>query len=381
MKTVLSFIDWYLPGYRAGGTLKAFSNQVSHFNNNYQFKIITRNNDYMETEPYDNVESNKWNKTGKNTEVFYASAKNINFGFLNTLVSETEFDTVYIHGVYSLWFSILPIFWAKKFKAKKIVISAHGMLGAHAFSVKSNKKKLFVAATKLMGLYKNVFFHAANEAEANDVKNAIGKNANIIVAEEMPMNMVLDDWEPREKKLGELKMVSVARIAPEKNTLYALESLKHCNKGQIIYDMYGPVYEEEYWKKCQEVITDLPSNVKVNYKGSIPGDEVLDMLKNCHLMYLPTTGENFGHTILESFMASTPVLISDQTPWKELDNKNIGWELPLENKKAFAEKIMALANSEQSEFNSMSKSALSFADDFIHDDSIKIQNDKLFNYE
>ena len=40
MKTVLSFIDWYLPGYRAGGTLKAFANQVSHFNQDYKFKII-----------------------------------------------------------------------------------------------------------------------------------------------------------------------------------------------------------------------------------------------------------------------------------------------------------------------------------------------------
>ncbi len=41
MKTVLSFIDWYMPGYKAGGVLKAFANQVSHFNEDYQFKIIT----------------------------------------------------------------------------------------------------------------------------------------------------------------------------------------------------------------------------------------------------------------------------------------------------------------------------------------------------
>ncbi len=381
MKTVLSFIDWYLPGYRAGGTLKAFANQVSHFNKDYAFKIITRNNDYMETEPYDNVISDQWNRVDVNTEVFYTSSQNINFGYLNRLVGDTEFDTVYIHGVYSLWFSIFSIYWAKKFKAKKIVISAHGMFGNHAFSVKSHKKKFFVLMAKIIGLYGNVYFHAANEAEANDVRKTIGNNANVIIAEEMPMNITLDGWETRVKEANTLSMVSIARIAPEKNTLYALESLLHCNKGQIVYDIYGPIYGEEYWAKCQKVIDSLPSNVTVNYMGSLPGDEVLSKLKGYHLMYIPTTGENFGHTILESFMAATPVLISDQTPWKGLESKGIGWELPLSDNKLFSNVIMNLASYGQAEFDLMSQKSLAFADEFIHDDTLKIQNDKLFNYE
>jgi len=379
MKTVLSFIDWYLPGYRAGGTLKAFANQVSHFNEDYNFKIITRDTDYMETEPYKDVKSNEWNNVGPNTDVFYVSGENINYSFLKKLVSETSFDTVYIHGVYSLWFSIMPIHFAKKYKAKKIVISAHGMFGKHAFSVKSRKKKLFVEATKLWGLYKNVYFHAANKEEAADVKETIGNNAKVIIAEEMPMNMELGKWEARNKNAGELRMASVARIAPEKNTLYALECLQHCKEGNIVYDIYGPVYEEEYWNKCKETIAKLPDNVTVNYKGSIQGDKVLDMLKTYHLMFLPTTGENFGHTILESFMASTPVLISNNTPWQKLKEKGVGWELPLENQKTFAATITEAVNLSQDDFDKLSKNSLAFADEFIHDDSLKIQNDFLFN--
>lgn len=381
MKTVLSFIDWYIPGYRAGGTLKAFSNQVSHFNKDYKFKIITRDTDYMETKPYENVTSNAWNTIEENTDVYYASAENINFGYFNKLLSETEFDTVYIHGIYSLWFSILPIYWSKKFKAKKIVVAAHGMLGQHAFSVKSRKKRLFAALVKMIGFYKNVYFHAANEAEAQDVRNAMGNKAKIIVAEEMPMNMELPDWVERPKEVGVLNIASVARIAPEKNTLYAIESLQHCTEGKITYNIFGPVYGDDYWDKCKEAIEKLPENVTVNYKGSLPGDEVLSMLKSHHMMFMPTTGENFGHTILESFMASTPVLISDQTPWKQLDDKGIGWELPLSNKKAFAEKLMHMAKMTQNDFNDHSVCALKFANEFIHDDTIKLQNDMLFNYE
>jgi len=381
MKTVLSFIDWYVPGYKAGGVLKAFANQVSHFNEDFQFKIITRNNDYMETTPYDDVKTDEWNTIDKNVDVFYLSPANVNYGYLKELVNNINFDTVYIHGIYSLWFSIMPIHFSKKNKAKKIVIAAHGMLGKHALSVKSRKKQLFTNASKLFGLYKNVYFHAANADEANDVYSVIGKNAKVIIAEEMPMKTKLAEWKPRVKKKGELVLASVARIAPEKNTLYAVEALKNCTKGKITYNIYGPVYEKEYWAKCEEVISKLPDNITVNYKGSIPGDQVLDMFNTVHFMFLPTTGENFGHTILESFMAATPVIISNNTPWKNLEQQKIGWELPLDNVDLFVDKITAAVNMGQEEYDVLSKHSLEYAFDFINDDTIKLQNDLLFNDE
>ncbi|MFK5855804.1 MAG: glycosyltransferase family 4 protein, partial [Bacteroidota bacterium] len=362
-----------------GGVLKAFANQVSHFNEDYQFKIITRNNDYMETTPYDSVKTNEWNTIDKNVDVFYLSPENVNYGYLKTLVSTIDFDTVYIHGIYSLWFSIMPIYFSKKNKAKKIVIAAHGMLGKHALSVKSRKKQLFTNASKLFGLYKNVYFHAANIDEANDVYSVIGKKSKVIIAEEMPMKTALAKWKPREKKKGELLLASVARIAPEKNTLYAVEALKNCTEGKITYDIYGPVYEKEYWAKCEEIISKLPDNVTVNYKGSIPGDQVLDMFRKVHFMFLPTTGENFGHTILESFMAATPVIISNNTPWKNLHKEKIGWELPLDDIEVFVKKITKAVNMEQDQYDELSKHSLEYAFNFINDDTIKLQNDALFN--
>jgi hypothetical protein len=52
---------------------------------------------------------------------------------------------------------------------------------------------------------------------------------------------------------------------------------------------------------------------------------------------MPTLGENFGHVILQSFMASTPVLISDKTPWKNLQNLNCGYDLDLNQPEFFSE--------------------------------------------
>ncbi len=380
MKTILSFIDWYLPGYRAGGTLKAFANQVAHLEGTYNFRIITRDTDYCETEPYPNVKSNSWNEIAPNAAVYYVSAENLNMGFLRRLVRETAFDAVFIHGVYSFYFSILPVFLTRSRKVKT-VISAHGMLGSHSLSVKSNKKKSFLKLVKLGGFYRNVVFHAANEAEANDVKKVLGNDIKVMIAEELPMKISLSVWKPRPKEADMLRLCSVARISPEKNTLYALERLAEVKNVHVSYDIYGPVYNEEYWSECKKVIERMPANVTINYKGSLQGDKVLETLGHYHAMFMPTNGENFGHTILESFMAATPVIISQNTPWRALETAKSGWDLSLQEPESFVDTIVKLAAMDQATFDLWSESAQRFAERFMKNNSILEQNIKLFEDE
>jgi glycosyltransferase involved in cell wall biosynthesis len=381
MKTILSFIDWYLPGYRAGGTLKAFANQIAQLEGVYNFKIITRDTDYCETTPYEGVQSNAWTRLTENSEVYYLSGDAVGFKNMKKLVRETDYDAVYVHGIYSFWFSILPVYLTKKAKASPIVVCAHGMLGRHALDVKNKKKQLFLELAKLFGLYTNVIFHAANAAEAQDVKNALGKKARVVVAEELPMKADLSKRDGITKMEGKLRMCSFARISPEKNTKYALEVLMHCKDHEVIYDIYGPVYNENYWQECQQVIAKLPSNIKVKYKGSLPGDQVFERLKEYHVMFMPTTGENFGHVILESLMAARPVIISNNTPWRDLPGKNAGYDLPLVNKQAFAEAVEHFAGMAQQEYDDFSLGALEHARAFIANNDILQQNINLFRDE
>jgi glycosyltransferase involved in cell wall biosynthesis len=61
------------------------------------------------------------------------------------------------------------------------------------------------------------------------------------------------------------------------------------------------------------------------------------------MFFFPTRGENYGHVIAESLSVGTPVLISDQTPWRELSSDGLGWDLPLEAADIFLEKIHFMA--------------------------------------
>jgi glycosyltransferase involved in cell wall biosynthesis len=49
----------------------------------------------------------------------------------------------------------------------------------------------------------------------------------------------------------------------------------------------------------------------------------------------PTLGENYGHVICEALNAGCPVLISNQTPWRNLQEKGVGWDFPLEEEERF----------------------------------------------
>ena len=56
-------------------------------------------------------------------------------------------------------------------------------------------------------------------------------------------------------------------------------------------------------------------------------------------------------------MAGRPVVISDQTPWRNLTEKQAGWDLPLADQAAFAETLTRLAAMAQDEYDKLCRGA------------------------
>ncbi len=44
---------------------------------------------------------------------------------------------------------------------------------------------------------------------------------------------------------------------------------------------------------------------------------------------MPSTNESFGYVIHEALAAGCPVLISDRTPWRDLEARGVGWDVDL----------------------------------------------------
>ncbi|RDV14856.1 glycosyltransferase [Pontibacter diazotrophicus] len=366
---VLISIDWFTPGYKAGGPIQSCANIVAHLQNELDFYIITRDTDYCESEPYTGIKSNSWNRVADNVQVYYFSSDQLHIKHLYNVIKAIKPDTAFVNGIYSFYFSVLPLLILKRLKHRNIIVSARGMLAKSAIHVKGGKKKLFLKVAQLTSMYKGIRFHATHEGEKQDIVQALGVGAKVVIAPNLPKKAATLVNEKRLKHKGELKLISVARISPEKNTKYALEVLERCaGVGKVTFDIYGPVYNAAYWDECQEVIKRLPKNVVVNYKGSLESGRVAATLPNYHAMLMPTRGENFGHIILESFTAGCPVIISDQTPWKNLTEFGIGYDLPLNKIEDFVEAIRELSEKEQENYDTSSEKAYLYSQQFLNDE-------------
>lgn len=379
-KKIVIFIDWFYPGYKAGGPVRSCLNMIEALKDDYDFWVITRDTDYCTDTPYEQVESDTWNQLEEHLHVYYFSKKRLSSKGLQKVVKDIDFDIAYINGIYSFYFSVLPVWLLRRSPQRKIV-SVRGMLADTAVEVKSLKKKLFLKLVRLINLYKNIIFHTTNTHEAKQVGKYLSDTNEVFVADNLPNLSRQLKLEKRKKEVGKLKLVSLARISEEKNIAFALEILKEIEGVEVQFDLYGQVYDERYWDKCQKIIAELPGNVAVHYKGSLPAEYVHDSFLTYHLLLMPSRGENFGHAIIEALQSSMPVLISDRTPWNNIEEKKCGKVISLKNPGAFSKAVIEYANMNQKLYDEHSQAAFEFAKDFLENDSRIKDYYRLFEHD
>jgi len=375
---ILLFIDWYLPGYKAGGPITSCANLIGHLKDEFDFRVITRDTDYTETKPYPGIISNHWNTLPDGTEVYYFSEKELSYRNIKYLIRETKHDKIYLNGIYSRYFTIYPLLYARRKSFENVLIASRGMLAQSAIGVKRKKKKLFLTLSRGLGLFKSVVFHASTAAEKKDIEKEFGAGVKIRIAGNLGAMRRFSNNPFREKERGNLKLISIARIAPEKNLLYALQQLAKVHDLSITFDIYGPVYDKEYWESCLTMMKTLPKGVIVNYHGSIPSETVPELLSKSHFLFMPTQGENFGHIILQAFSSGCPVIISDQTPWKDLEKHKYGWDIPLSNPDEFVDALGNACSLNQEEFSKLSDHVFRYSSDFLLNPAAELENRKLF---
>lgn len=369
---ILVFIDWYSPGYKAGGPVRSMVNLTAHLSNEFDFFIVTRDSEYGEDIPYDSVNSDAWNDLSPGVKVWYSSAGTPSLKLWKRLIDETKPSVVYINGIYSPKFSLLPLIAARRMKCQKIIVAPRGMLGAGAIEIHSLKKRSFLKFMKAFKLYRNLIWHVTAKSESDEVLKEIDKKAEIIIASNLPtQNRNIFNLTFIEKKQGELKLCFISRISRKKNLLYALDSLMLTSEDlKIIFDLFGPIDDLEHWKSCLEIISKLPKNIEVNYRGVMDPQQIDSTFREYHAFFFPTKHENFGHVILESLMVGRPVVISDQTPWRNLSDTKSGWDLPLSDPSGFSSSLETLAAMGQEEYNEWCKGAWELGQSVVNDESV-----------
>ena len=231
-----------------------------------------------------------------------------------------------------------------------------------------------------MGLYSGVIWQASTEHEKADIKRLCGDQLRVLIARDLAVSCREEKNPVRShtKVAGRLKLVFLSRISRKKNLAGALRMLNGLT-GKINFDIFGPMEDRNYWAECQKIINMLPVNIDVQYRGAVPYDQVKSVLTNHDLFFFPTHGENFGHVILEALVAGCPLLISNRTPWQDLEEKGIGWDLPLEHAEIFKEVLQRFALMDHQEHTEISQRARDFGNKVLRDEDAVEQNRQLFS--
>lgn len=379
-KKILVLVDWYLPGYKGGGQIKAVQYIVENLSNEFDFFILCRNYD-SDGSVYAEIPSGVWIKYG-NVSIKYLSKKDGSyFSSVTREVSKKDWHTLYLNSYFSFFFSILPALYVKfmPHSFRRVILAPRGEFSPGALNLKAGKKERFIRAARFLGIHDKVTWHASTEYECQDIQ-AVYPNASIKIAKELLPIAVRSTPTYVDKSPGALKLFFLSRITPKKGLDYALEVLALVSEGNIEFDIYGPIEDAAYWEKCTALIAKLPPNVTARHCGEVPHERIAQIIPSYHFLFFPTLGENFGYVIIEALLASRPILISDNTPWRNLADSGVGWELPMIEKNAFAQKIKYCVDMSQQEFNEKVDQVIHYVDAYLDENKAIVQsNFELFN--
>lgn len=369
---ILTLSDYYLPGYKGGGIMRTLCNMVDRLGDDFHFKVITRDRDMGDSKPYPRILDGAWQPVGR-AEVFYLPPRKRTLRELRRLIRETEHDALYLNGCFSRTFTIRPLVLRRLGMLPRVplVLAPRGEFSAGAMRIKSLKKRVYLSLTKALGFYRGVVWQVSSEYEESDVRRWIGAGASVAVVPEMPPPVDVVEYNPvgLGKITGQLEILFLARVSRKKNLDGALRMLEGL-EGEIALNIYGPLEDEDYWVDCQKIISRLPNNVRVRYRGVVEYERVGEVMGGHDLFFMPTFGENFGHVILEALLAGCPVLISDQTPWRGLHDRGVGWDIPLKDPGAFRAVLRQCVRMDAEEYSVWSRRARAYGLEQAQDGSV-----------
>lgn len=157
------------------------------------------------------------------------------------------------------------------------------------------------------------------------------------------------------------KLCTFSRVIKEKGIEDAINEIKKFNDkhAKLVYtlDIYGQI-DSEYKNEFKNILNTTPNYIQ--YKGLIPFDKSVDILKNYYALLFPTyyKGEGLAGTLIDAMSSGVPVIASD---WKYnteiIKHKYTGLIFKTKNNIEFA-KCLEWIYIHQDEWNSFRKNCI-----------------------
>lgn len=326
---ILMIMAGFFPGKKYGGPPVSVDNFCTLMEK-HECYIVTTNHDLGDSVPYQNIHSG-WNDR-RNCKVCYLSDSEYRKETFEKIILEIQPDFMYLQGLFQQ--CIIPCLLLAKRHNVKVLLAPRGELCAGAFR-KKYKKIPYILYIRTLGLLDRIVFQSTSDEETKAIQHWLNVQDERIYQVSNVPSIPKSSYPARKKESGHARFVFLSRIVEKKNLQVALSALANV-EGNVWFDIYGPIEDEKYWESCQRIIADTPTNVKINYCGLVAHDEVHEIFSRYDAFVFPTQSENFGHVIAEALSVGTHAIISDQTPFSDLDFFSAGKAISLSKPNVFS---------------------------------------------
>jgi glycosyltransferase involved in cell wall biosynthesis len=328
---ILVSTEWFPPAFKAGGPIRSVYNLILAMkldggNPDLEFFVLAGVYDLGEEEKMEGVDEGVWSHLEGVSGVQVRYEKRLNWKKSNwkNVFDEVKPDVLYLNSLFSLAFTLRPLQIARA-KGVKTVLAPRGMLGAGALEIKPMKKFVFLSLARNLDFFRGVEFHASTEEEVREVNMHVpGKKVFVARNFSDPTLKILSTTNPS----GSINLLCLGRVHPIKNLLFAVEILSKMNLNgrKVSVNIVGPSEDEKYLNSLLQLSN---TSLEITYSGAVSHQGLHEVFKSAHFLLMPTMHENYGHAIIESWGFGRPVLLSDKTPWRDLQKKGLGYCMPL----------------------------------------------------
>jgi len=242
-------------------------------------------------------------------------------------------DVVYIQYLfhYTVFFALI----FSIFQNKKIIICPRGSLSVWGLNYKHKWKKKIWLNIFIRPFMANVRWQASSYLEVSDIKRSIPnakvfevndgvdfesfQNAEELSFQDLVMeytNKIIQDISEVFFSMGRLHKIKCFDVLIDAFSLFVKD-----NPNAILL-----IAGEDDGVKFQleKQIIDLGLTESVFLLGRVNHKQKCDLLSNCTAFTLASEFESFGIVIAEALACGVPVVVSNKTPWKDIEINNCG---------------------------------------------------------
>ena len=285
-------------------------------------------------------------------------------------------EYLYVNSLFARFFALQAVHAARGIPSTQVVLAPRGMLGAGALRIKPVKKTAFLSLARWLRWFEGVRWHATTGLERDEILRVF-PHATVAVASNIPSLAQRTTANDRMKE-GVWKLVVLGRIHPKKNIEFGLRALEKALEGQafeVEVSLIGQAEDPEYLKRLMQYNS---AGLRIQQLGAVRLDEVGPLLTASHFLLLPTLHENYGHAIVEAWAHGCPVFLSDQTPWRELEAKQIGWDWPLDLE-SWVDGLRAALSQDRGEWQRQSVACMRFFEEAVRSPEVIEANRRIFS--